>query len=301
MGASSCKTKSDVPDNTQKNPSIDAKHFENMHGLKMAKHTPAHKCPVPDIPFKFVQQGPENLTYRDAHRGCTGGDRGVVNRNGCFGLAAPTAARGCGASDVVKVRSEAKAPVTLHVYYVGNSDTIEVISEVAQDFLGQGGVFHGAVEIYGREWSFGGSLEGSGVFQVPPRACSMHRYRESIYMGDCNLTEQQVFKILRKMVQEWQGREYDLLKHNCCSFSKAFCLELGVGEIPYWVYELAETGSALSDDIAAAMQTLHKLEDGLLVEMEAMEEAISPTSSSASADESPPPLALEQEGTTFRA
>ena len=38
--------------------------------------------------------------------------------------------------------------------------------------------------------------------------------------------------ILSKMQGEWMGPSYDLLRKNCCSFSDAFCIELGVGPIP---------------------------------------------------------------------
>jgi len=159
----------------------------------------------------------------------------------------------------------ATAPVTLHIYYVGNNDTIESLSKVTQDWLGQGGIFHGAVEIFGREWSFGGCDEGSGVFQCPPRSCTMHRYRESVFMGDCNKSEQEVFEMIKGLMVEWQGRGYSLLRRNCCSFSREFCLQLGVGEIPEWVYALAETGAALEDGEEAIVGAVSTIEADIAV------------------------------------
>jgi len=235
-----------------------------FHGNKVDAAEEKVMCPSPDIEYAFHAQGAENLTDRSAHHGMCG-DRSSAG--GCFHLA-PSRANCDIFSDPVHIkRRESVAPVTLHVYYVGNSDAIENISEVAQDFLGQGGIFHGAVEIYGREWSYGGGDEGSGVFQMPPRSCPMHRYRESVYMGDCSLTEAQVFQILQRMIPQWQAPDYDLLRKNCCSFSRAFCQELGVGEIPYWVYELAETGAMVADAEITTINAFWYLESGIAAEI----------------------------------
>jgi len=205
--------------------------------------------PVPDIPtgggFQWEVQGKEILTDKGATRECCGD--GSCSFSLC-GEIRGCGARGCGAPDVWQRRDIAFAPVTMHVYYVGNSKRIKGASVVIQDILGGGGVFHGAIEVYGREWSYGGRDEGTGVFSVPPRCCDMHTYRESIYMGDCKKSEEEVFAILRPMVQQWQGRQYQLLKHNCVSFSREFCLQLGVGEIPPWTYALAETALAVLGD-----------------------------------------------------
>lgn len=226
----------------------------NSPTMKPRHHT---ECPVGNMRGHFVQQGPEKLTDKKQH------ERG----RSCM-------PKTCEELDVEQNRDAADAPVTLHVYYVGNSDTIEDISVGLQDFLGAGGVFHGAVEVYGREWSFGGCPEGSGVFQVKPRSCCMHRYRESIYMGDCGKTEAEVFMILREMIVQWQGNQYDLLRHNCCSFSDKFCIELGVGPIPTWVHSLADTGAALADDEQALINGLHSLEDGVAAEIHIIRESM---------------------------
>ena len=69
-------------------------------------------------------------------------------------------------------------------------------------------------------------------FQSPPRQCSMHTYKESIYMGDCKLPLERFVEILVDMMREWVGTDYDLLRKNCCIFSDALCIALGVGPIP---------------------------------------------------------------------
>ena len=89
----------------------------------------------------------------------------------------------------------AVTPVWLHVYDVGHAKAIQRVDKVVQDWLGVGGIFHGAVEVYGHEWSFGATRRpATGVFCCAPRGCPMHTYRQSIYMGDCGLSAQEARK-----------------------------------------------------------------------------------------------------------
>ena len=80
--------------------------------------------------------------------------------------------------------AEADVPVWLHVYDVGHAKIIHKLDVVLKDFLHVGGVFHGAVEVYGKEWSFG-FIEGggTGVFPCQPRGCQLHHYRCTVSMG----------------------------------------------------------------------------------------------------------------------
>jgi len=137
------------------------------------------------------------------------------------------------------------APVTLHVYDVSNDARVANINYYTKA-LGAGGIFHAAVEIYGREYSFGGSNRNiSGIFKSPPKRCPLHHYRESIFLGDSNLSEGQVKAIIRDMTPMWMARSYNLFRKNCCFFSREFAIELGVGTIPSWVYQLATTAEPL--------------------------------------------------------
>merc|ERR1719433_2358201 len=45
--------------------------------------------------------------------------------------------------------------------------------------------------------------------------------------------------------QGWTGDAYDYLEQNCCHFSDALALALGVGSIPLWVLNLAKAGSVV--------------------------------------------------------
>ena len=78
--------------------------------------------------------------------------------------------------------------VKLNVYDVTNSDSestnraVAVLNNVGHA-IGFGGVFHGAVEVYGEEWSFGYCQQGTGVYNCEPRKNPFYTYRETIDLG----------------------------------------------------------------------------------------------------------------------
>lgn len=90
------------------------------------------------------------------------------------------------------------------------------------------GAFHAAVEVYGAEYSFGGCARGTGVFACRPRSCSAHHYREAMDMGPTPKSAAETAAILAELSQRWQGAEYDLLRHNCCHFSRELLQRLEV-------------------------------------------------------------------------
>jgi hypothetical protein len=59
--------------------------------------------------------------------------------------------------------------VTLHVYDITNTQyetanaAIQGLNRFTKDTLGAGGIFHGAVEVNGDEWSYGYCDRGTGV------------------------------------------------------------------------------------------------------------------------------------------
>eukprot|EP00439_Symbiodinium_sp_Y106_P073402 s1557_g13.t2 len=104
------------------------------------------------------------------------------------------------------------------------------------------------VEVYEREWSYGGGMNGpsgSGVFCCRPRGCDAHSYREAVPMGKTTMSRSAVEALIKDLAKKWKGAEYDLLRHNCCHFSDALCLALGVGHVPGWVTSLAGVGAML--------------------------------------------------------
>lgn len=135
--------------------------------------------------------------------------------------------------------------VIVHVYDVGGSKRITRANRMFKA-LGTG-MYHAAVEIYGPEWSFDGTDEGTGVYGIPPKTHECHRYRESVEMGDTKLSKKQVAEVIRKLKLEWQGEKYDVLRFNCCHFCDALCKELDVGPLPRWILNMAGAGAKVAD------------------------------------------------------
>lgn len=89
------------------------------------------------------------------------------------------------------------------------------------------------LQVYGEdEWSFGYCEEGSGVFSCPYGRNPMYTYRESIILGETDLTKSKVNQLLRELSLEWPGDCYDLLSKNCNHFCDEFCERLGVPKLP---------------------------------------------------------------------
>ncbi len=134
------------------------------------------------------------------------------------------------------------SPVILNVYDASKNRKVQRINNTTKRF-GYGGVFHAGIEIQGREYSFGGTVNKNskftGVFQCAPKQCPMHHYRESVFLGDCELNSQQVENILKGLRPKWIAASYNLFRRNCALFSREFAIELGVGDIPEWVFSLA--------------------------------------------------------------
>ena len=146
---------------------------------------------------------------------------------------------------VLGLIARAHAPVVLHVYDVGRCSKIGSINSFGAATRA-GGVFHGAIEIYNKEYTFAGSKQRMpGIFSNNPRKCPFHTYRESIFLGDSRLSRQQALAVLNRMSPDWMAPTYNLLCKNCCFFSKELAVELGVGTIPKWVYDLANVGAGL--------------------------------------------------------
>eukprot|EP00419_Tripos_fusus_P027765 CAMPEP_0172721368 /NCGR_PEP_ID=MMETSP1074-20121228/78970_1 /TAXON_ID=2916 /ORGANISM="Ceratium fusus, Strain PA161109" /LENGTH=250 /DNA_ID=CAMNT_0013547097 /DNA_START=59 /DNA_END=812 /DNA_ORIENTATION=+ len=137
-------------------------------------------------------------------------------------------------------------PVTLHVYSVGQSTSMDTVNGLLRLF--GTGAYHAAVEVYGAEWSYGYTPEGSGVFECRPGACEMHIYREKVNLGKITHSREEVLRILEEMQGQYPGADYDLLRKNCCTFSEDFAKRLGLEEaFPSWVSNLASTGAKAVD------------------------------------------------------
>lgn len=140
--------------------------------------------------------------------------------------------------------------VVLNVYHVGRECNAKTVNRYLQAF--GTGAFHGGVEVYGHEFSYGFMNRGTGVFECRPRQCKSHTFWKSQPLGETELSKVEIKQILSKMKKEWRGAEYDLLRRNCCSFCEVFCSYLGVGPLPNWIKNLAAAGATLCDGVLSA-------------------------------------------------
>eukprot|EP00882_Tetradesmus_deserticola_P014918 GHRQ01015875.1.p1 GENE.GHRQ01015875.1~~GHRQ01015875.1.p1 ORF type:complete len:196 (+),score=45.85 GHRQ01015875.1:905-1492(+) len=125
------------------------------------------------------------------------------------------------------------APVTLNVY--------DLTSQMNSWTYWCGvGVFHAGVEVYGIEYAYGGhDYDVSGIFATRPREAPGAAFRESIHMGETDLTAAQVQHLVQQMGHHYKGNKYHLLQLNCNHFASDMCLQLTAKPVPSWVSRLA--------------------------------------------------------------
>ncbi|CAE8743086.1 unnamed protein product, partial [Polarella glacialis] len=105
------------------------------------------------------------------------------------------------------------AQVTIHVYHVSISSAVQKVNKMLARL--RTGAFHVAVEVYGKEWSFGYTEDGStGVWCCQPKQCDAHTYLRSLPMGRSRLSQTEVLALIGRLSREWQGEDYDLLRCN---------------------------------------------------------------------------------------
>jgi len=141
--------------------------------------------------------------------------------------------------------------VTLHIYDVSNKSTVKQVNALL-NAVGTG-AFHGGVEVYGKEWSYGYTKHGTGVFCNAPRGCKMHRYRESVEMGQTSLSRHTVENLIGGLEWTWQGVQYSVLERNCVTFCDELCRLLGVNPVPDRVKHLSSTGATLQRHISRTL------------------------------------------------
>lgn len=114
-------------------------------------------------------------------------------------------------------------------------------NHISKDLLNIGGAFHAGVEVHGKEWYFG----QDGIECQEPRNHDVHVYRTSIPMGSTCYPEAEVHRFMNLvMSKQWQGREYDMLERNCCSFAEALCQYLVGRAVPNWVTRFPRAASS---------------------------------------------------------
>jgi len=149
-----------------------------------------------------------------------------------------------------------KEPVSVVVYQVHD---VEVKS--GEKSATASTQHHAAILLYDEEWSFRFTENGSGVFSTLPKSHPDFKFLTQIDLGETPRSKTEIFILLRRLIEKYQGNTFDAKTNNACSFSNEFAQALGVGKIPRWIGSRKDTGSSMpslidSDDISVLRQPL---------------------------------------------
>lgn len=103
------------------------------------------------------------------------------------------------------------------------------------------GIYHAAIEVHGEEWSFQyfedtwDDSSISGVLRCEPKTMPNFEYQETISLGRTQLNDDEVYRIINALYEEWPANSYHLTRRNCVHFAKQLAGLLGTTEpFPSW-------------------------------------------------------------------
>eukprot|EP00929_Paragymnodinium_shiwhaense_P120437 TRINITY_DN92383_c0_g1_i1.p1 TRINITY_DN92383_c0_g1~~TRINITY_DN92383_c0_g1_i1.p1 ORF type:complete len:456 (+),score=94.85 TRINITY_DN92383_c0_g1_i1:101-1468(+) len=145
--------------------------------------------------------------------------------------------------------SNLAAVVRLHVYDLFDSSVFGF------------GAFHGGIEIFGVEWSYGGADPDdefpprSGVYPVIPKSGGIGIFRETVILGHARAHKPaDVWRLMGHLSHTWLSKEYKLLGHNCLDFCSELVAHLNVDALPTWVTRLAQGASIVFSPLIASLE-----------------------------------------------
>ena len=84
------------------------------------------------------------------------------------------------------------------------------------------GIYHSSILIYGIEYSYGSTPDGtSGIIEMMDESLNL-KVKEKIYMGNTAYKFRDINELVRRLSKYWQGSHYDPFSKNCNHFTNYF-------------------------------------------------------------------------------
>lgn len=107
------------------------------------------------------------------------------------------------------------------------------------------GVYHSGLEVYGREFAFGGHpFEFTGVFEIAPQNVAEELgeefiFKETVALGYTDFSEVDIDNLLEMLGNSYTGSSYHLIERNCNHFTAELGKLLTGKIMPTWINRLA--------------------------------------------------------------